>query len=139
MKRIYETIVIYDVSLDEAGIDQKIQKIDGIIKANDGVAEKTEKWGKRVLAYEINKKREGFYLYVRHISETTVVEQLKNLFHYDESVIKNMTIAVEEIRKSRFTKKSKPSAAPKEAVAAAVVAEEVIAEPIVKTEETNNG
>jgi len=68
-----------------------------------------------------------------------VVEQLKNLFHYDESVIKNMTIAVEEIRKSRFTKKSKPSAAPKEAVAAAVVAEEVIAEPIVKTEETNNG
>jgi small subunit ribosomal protein S6 len=139
MKRIYETIVIYDVSLDEAAIDQKIQKIDGIIKANDGVAEKVEKWGKRVLAYEINKKREGFYLYVRHTSETSVVEQLKNLFHYDELVIKHMNIVVEEIRKSRFTKKSKPVVAPKEVVAAAAVAEEVVAEPIVKTEETNNG
>jgi len=60
MKRIYETIVIYDVSLDEAGIDQKIQKIDGIIKANDGVAEKTEKWGKRVLAYESIKNGKVF-------------------------------------------------------------------------------
>ena len=44
MKRIYDTIVIFDTAIDETTIDQKIQKIEGVIKTNEGEILKTEKW-----------------------------------------------------------------------------------------------
>ena len=105
MKRIYDTIVIYDTTLDEAAIDQKIQKIEGVIKNNAGEILKTDKWGKKKLAYEIKKKPEGYYIYVNHTGESALIEQLRGLFQYDESILKYITVLVEQVKKSRYAKK----------------------------------
>jgi small subunit ribosomal protein S6 len=135
MKRTYETIIIYDTSLDESSIDQKIQKVETVIKNNNGEIAKLEKWGKKTLAYLIEKKREGFYVFILHSSEPTVVEQLRNLFHFDETIMKHMTIVVEEIKKSRFAPK-KAKAAKAEAAPEETAAGEAVTETEVNTEET---
>lgn len=105
MKRIFDTIVIFDTTLDESGIDQKIHKIEGVIKNNEGEITKTEKWGKRKFAYEIKKKTEGYYVYFFHNSEPAVVEQLQTLFRFDENILKSITIQVEQVNRSRFGRK----------------------------------
>ena len=105
MKRIYDTIVIYDTALDEAAIDQKIQKIEGIIKSNEGEIIKTDKWGKKKLAYEIKKKPEGYYIYVNHTGESAVIDQLRGLFQFDESILKYISVLVDQVKKSRYAKK----------------------------------
>ena len=124
MKRIFDTIVIFDSTLDEAGIDQKIHKIEGVIKNNEGEITKTEKWGKRKLAYEVKKKNEGYYVYFFHNSAPTVVEQLETLFRFDENVLKSLTIQVDQVNRSRFgrkkNKKKKVAPAP-EPVSASTV------------------
>ncbi len=105
MKRIYDTIVIFDIALDEATIDQKIHKIEGVIKNNDGEILKTEKWGKKKLAYLIKKKPEGYYVYVNHTGESAVIDQLRGLFQFDETIMKYITVLVEQVKKSRYAKK----------------------------------
>ena len=120
MKRIYDTIVIFDTAIDETTIDQKIQKIEGVIKTNEGEILKTEKWGKKKLAYEIQKKSEGYYVYINHTGEGGVVDQLRNLFRFDETILKYITVHIEEVRKSRYTKnKSKKKEKPVETAATA--------------------
>ena len=116
MKRTYETIVIYDPGLDDNTIEQKILKAQSIISANGGEVQKLEKWGKRTLAYEIKKRREGYYIYTLHQSEPTVVAPLTNWLLLDESLLKHMTVVVEEIKKSRYTPKKKKETAPEEPV-----------------------
>ncbi len=127
MKRNYETIVIYDMGLDEAALEQRIQKTESVIKANDGEITKLEKWGKKTLAYLIKKKRDGYYVFYAHTSEPTVVEALRNIYFFDESVLKNMTVVIEDIRKSRFTPKK--AKAPKPVENPAPVAAEPEAAP----------
>jgi hypothetical protein len=61
------------------------------------------------------------------------VEQLINLFHFDETIMKHMTIVVEEIKKSRFTPK-KAKAAKAEALQAEAAAVEAEAIPAESTE-----
>ena len=107
MKRPFDTIVIFDAGLDEATVAQKIQKIEGLIKTSEGEISKLEKWGKRKLAYDIKKKNEGNYVYFFHNSEPTVVEQLLGMFRFDESILKSLTIQVEQVNRSRFGRKKK--------------------------------
>ena len=105
MKRIFDTIVILDSTLDEAAIEQKIHKIENVIKTNDGEVTKIEKWGKRKFAYLIKKKTDGYYVYIFHKSEPAVVEQLQTLFRFDENVLKSITIQVDQVNRSRFGRK----------------------------------
>ncbi len=115
MKRMFDTIIIFDIGLDDAALDQKLQKVEGIIKASEGEIIKQEKWGKRKLTYEIKKKNEGNFTYFLHNSEPGVVDQMQNMFHFDESVLKSLTIQVDQVRRSRYNrkknkKKDKPAA-----------------------------
>ena len=107
MKPNYETIVILDANQEEAVIDQRIQKIETVIKENEGEILKSEKWGKRKLAYEIKKKNEGFYIYLSFKAGPNVVEQLKGLFKYDEYILKSISVKLEEVHRSRYGRKKK--------------------------------
>ena len=105
MKRTYDTIIIVDVGVDDAVLEQKIQKVENVIKANEGEILKQEKWGKRKLNYEIKKKNEGNYIYFLHNSESIVLDQLQNVFQFDETVLKSLTVQVGRVRRSRYNRK----------------------------------
>jgi len=58
----YELMCIIHPDLDEASFNESVEKITGWIKELNGVVEKTDIWGRRRLAYEIRKQREGQYI-----------------------------------------------------------------------------
>ena len=60
----YELIYIIDTAVEETARKELIEKFNGIITANGGEVVKVEEWGKRRLAYAIDYKTEGYYVYV---------------------------------------------------------------------------
>ena len=62
--RKYETVYILRPDLDEATSEAAIAKVEDTIKSNGGEVEKTDKWGIKKLAYEIQDYNEGSYVVV---------------------------------------------------------------------------
>ena len=62
--RKYETIFIQNPTFDEETLNANIEKFKGIIENGGGTVDNVDVWGKRKLAYEINKVNEGFYTLV---------------------------------------------------------------------------
>lgn len=58
----YENIVIFDSGLGEEEVKGKVEEITKIVDKHKGKVKTTDIWGKRIFAYPIKKKREGFYV-----------------------------------------------------------------------------
>ena len=91
----YESVVIINPNVDEEGIKGLISKFTSLIN-NDGKVEKAEELGKRKLAYEINKNKEGFYVVFYFEAKTSLISELERNYRITDEVMKFMTIKVEE-------------------------------------------
>jgi len=60
--KAYECIVILDPKLEEVEVDKIAAKIEDMIQKGGGVLTNTNKWGKKKLAYEIDKVNEAYYV-----------------------------------------------------------------------------
>ncbi|MHB0923255.1 MAG: 30S ribosomal protein S6 [Bellilinea sp.] len=78
--RDYELVFIIQPDLDEAGVKGIVEKVQGWITEAGGTVAKIDNWGKRRLAYQINKRREGQYvLFEMQIPPTFSSELERNL------------------------------------------------------------
>lgn len=59
--RVYETMLLLDSSKQDAEIEQAIDRFTAFVTERGGSVQKTEKWGRRRLAYEIGDQAEGYY------------------------------------------------------------------------------
>ena len=91
MKR-YEVIAIVKTDLSEEDINAIIDRSSNIITERKGVIAKFEKWGKRRLAYEINKQRDGFYFFIDYAGNGAIVAEMERNFKIDDRVLKFMTV-----------------------------------------------
>jgi len=73
--------------------DAMIEKINALITKNGGVVENVEKIGNKKLAYEINKKHEGYYVLVNFNSEASVPAVLSNTLRITEGVLRFIVVA----------------------------------------------
>ena len=91
MIRPYETVVVYDGSLPDEVI-QKDQKMIEDVIASGAKLDRVDVWGKRSLAYNINKKKTGFYCVFLYEGEASVIAALDKHFKLNESVLRHMTV-----------------------------------------------
>ncbi len=91
----YESVVIINPNVDEEGIKALIQKISNLIN-NDGKLEKADELGKRRLAYEVKKNKEGYYVVFYFEANTSLIAELERNYRITDEVIKFMTVKVEE-------------------------------------------
>lgn len=91
----YESVVIINPNVDEEGIKALIQKFVSLINS-DGKLEKADELGKRKLAYEVKKNREGYYVVFYFEANTSLISELERNYRITDEVIKFMTIKVEE-------------------------------------------
>jgi small subunit ribosomal protein S6 len=84
----YETIFILDSLLASEDIDKVIKRIEELITGNNGKIIKTDKWGKRRLAYEIQKKQYGFYVSIEFESSGSVPAILENEYIYNDPILR---------------------------------------------------
>jgi len=76
----YELIYIIQADLEEAAIKALTEKVDKWITDGKGTIVKVDHWGKRRLAYQINKRRDGYYVYEEiQLPAAYVVELERNL------------------------------------------------------------
>ena len=94
--RQYELIMIIQPDLDEEATTVVIDRIKNLIIDNDGEILKTELWGSRQLAYEIQDFREGYYVYMQIKIKPEYGAELRQSLRYIESIIRYMLTVKED-------------------------------------------
>jgi small subunit ribosomal protein S6 len=108
VKRVsqYEVIVILDPALTEDGVETEIGGLREVVAKKGGQALEVQKWGKKRLAYEVKKRREGQYVLMKVESAGGVVADLDRHFRITETILKGTVVRAEEPRRGRFKAKS---------------------------------
>ncbi|MEL7597870.1 MAG: 30S ribosomal protein S6 [Clostridiaceae bacterium] len=94
--RNYETLFILQPSLDEEAIKANIEKFTGVIENGGGVVENVDEWGRRKLAYPINKINEGYYTLINFKANTELPKELERVFRITDGVMRFMVINPEK-------------------------------------------
>ncbi|MCC9166116.1 30S ribosomal protein S6 [Pontibacter harenae] len=92
----YETVFILTPLLNEAQMQETVEKFRQVLKENGADIIHEENWGLRKLAYPIQKKSTGFYHLVEFAAPTTVVDQLELAYRRDEKVVRFLTTALDK-------------------------------------------
>ena len=98
--RRYETIFIASPTLTDEQSDELVKQYEGIIAEQGGELLKTDKWGRKKLAYEIQKFSEGYYTLFEMNAGPTLVAELERRFRNHDSVIKYLSIRMDEAEKA---------------------------------------
>ncbi len=89
---MYETMYILRPDIGEEAVDEEIAKYQGILQEQGANILETQHRGKRRLAYEIQKHREGIYIQMNYQAEGSVVAILERAMRLSERVIRYLTI-----------------------------------------------
>ena len=107
----YEMCVVLNAQLPDAGIDAFIDKAKGILDAGGGKILEVSRWGKRHLAYEIEKVTEGFYVifFFNLDRPGETLKNLERLCKYDDGVLREVIFNVPTKKKGQEIKQIVPS------------------------------
>ena len=95
--RDYELLYIIKTELSEEQTQAVIDRYVGILEGEGATVEKVDKWGKRKLAYTIDKKyTDGFYVLVNFKGEANAVDEVDRLMKIDENLLRHMITRVDE-------------------------------------------
>lgn len=94
-KAKYESILVVSCKLDEEGIEAVVKKFQDLIEANGEMNEVTV-WGKRELAYEIQKQKTGYYVIFNFESEPEFPAELDRIYKITDGVLRSMIVNIEE-------------------------------------------
>ncbi|HHY88016.1 MAG TPA: 30S ribosomal protein S6 [Chloroflexi bacterium] len=90
--RNYELVFIVHPDLDQEALTGVIDRVKGWITDAGGSVEKVDVWGKRRLAYMINKQREGQYVYVESKLPPEATAELDRNLRFLEPVLRHLLI-----------------------------------------------
>ena len=116
--RKYEFTWILVATLEEAAVTANLEKYVSAIQSKGGEVTRKEVLGRRRFAYEIDKKQEGNYLFVKMNATPDVLEELNRMLKFDEDVLRKLIVLDEDwerrneesARRSERNKSSESSA-----------------------------
>jgi small subunit ribosomal protein S6 len=94
--RAYELMVIIDPDVEERSIDPTLEKFLNVVRNGGGTVDKVDIWGRRRLAYEIQKKTEGIYAVVNFTATPAVASELDRQLSLNETIMRTKIIRPEE-------------------------------------------
>jgi small subunit ribosomal protein S6 len=120
----YELMVILDPEIDERTVAPSLDKFLNVIRTDGGTIDKVDVWGRRRLAYEINKKAEGIYAVVNFTASSAATVELDRQLGLSEAVMRTKVLRAEEgmaqvaaAKKAADEKAARKAAAPAKVVA----------------------
>jgi small subunit ribosomal protein S6 len=102
--RIYEELFIVKPDAADEDVDAYVASIEELIRSSGGTIEKTERRGKRRLAYDVRGYGDGIYVLIVFAAPNTLIRELERRMRVTDLVIKYLTVRVDEERK-RLAKK----------------------------------
>ncbi len=109
IRRLYESTIIINAALEDPDIDGVISKVATYIENHGGTILEVNKWGRRRLAYPINKKYNGFYVHIVFETLPNSVPVLERFLVLEDTVLRHLTLQLSE--KLREYRKEKALAA----------------------------
>jgi small subunit ribosomal protein S6 len=100
MMRRYETIFIASPTLTDEQADELVKQYEGIIAEQGGELLKTDKWGRKKLAYEVQKFSEGYYTLFEMNAGPNLIAELERRFRNNDAVIKYLSVRMDEAEKA---------------------------------------
>jgi small subunit ribosomal protein S6 len=92
----YELMVILDPEIDERTVAPSLDKFLNVVRNDGGTIDKVDVWGRRRLAYEINKKSEGIYAVVDFTANADATAELDRQLKLSEAVMRTKVLRAEE-------------------------------------------
>jgi small subunit ribosomal protein S6 len=103
--RTYEIVFIADPNLGEPEVDALAAQVQGFVEKDGGRLQKMEKWGKKRLAYDVRRHREGYYVLLVVEGSGTMVKEVERRIKVTDGIIRYLTVRVdEELRKAERRK-----------------------------------
>ena len=94
--RHYEVMIILDPQQDERTVAPSLDKFLEIVRKDGGKVENVDVWGKKRLAYPINKKEEGIYAVVNLDCEADTVKELDRVLNLNENVLRTKVLRTDK-------------------------------------------
>ncbi|GAB3594034.1 30S ribosomal protein S6 [Corynebacterium faecale] len=94
--RQYELMIILDPSQDERTVAPSLDKFLEVVRKDKGDVVKVDVWGKRRLAYQINKKEEGIYAVVDLKCESATVLELDRVLNLNDGVLRTKVLRLDK-------------------------------------------
>jgi len=94
--RRYETIFIVDPDLSDEERSPLFERLKPLFPQLDGFLVMVDEWGTQNLAYEIKKKKRGYYVRLDYCGTGPLVNEIERFFRIDDRVLKYMTVLLEE-------------------------------------------
>ena len=83
-------------NLDEEAVDRTVVTVEEFIKAQGGTIESTDKKGRKRLAYEVDKMRDGYYVLIVFKCKTEAISLLKRMMTLSEDIIRSLIVVQEQ-------------------------------------------
>ena len=137
---VYESAVMINAALDDEQIETIISRIKETITNNGGEIREVENWGRKRLAYMVQKSKIGYYAIFRFNAPSSVVAKLERFFTLDEQILRYLTIkldndAIEHLEKNKIIPISEETEIP---VSADIIAPAVVEDTEDDIEENDN-
>lgn len=99
MNRDYEVVYIFDSKLEESQINEKLDRFHALLTGSNGKAEITavDHWGRRELAYPIEKRPNGYYVVVQFTGDGAGLPEMERLLKLDEDVLRYLIVVNEGV------------------------------------------
>jgi small subunit ribosomal protein S6 len=105
----YETLVIIDPRPTDEEVAALLVRLGENLKSLGGEVGKVESWGKRRLAYDLGKQREGTYAVIESSAEPATVKEFERQLRLNEHVLRFLTTRIPVKRRVRGTPKPQPA------------------------------
>ncbi|CAB4586046.1 MAG: 30S ribosomal protein S6 [Actinobacteria bacterium] len=92
----YELMVIVNPEVEDRTVQPMIEKFLGVITTGGGTIDNVDYWGRRRLAYEIQKKSEGIYTIVNFTADPATTQELERQLRLSESIMRTKVLRADE-------------------------------------------
>ena len=97
MKRNYELAFVVRVDSSEEAINDVVNQVQSWVVADSvGAVTKVDRWGRRKLAYEIDKQREGYYVFMLAEIDTKNLPELERNLKLSTSILRYLIVRADE-------------------------------------------
>jgi small subunit ribosomal protein S6 len=95
MTRQYEVVYIFDSTLEEAAINERLTRFHSLIQQPGVDAPQVNHWGKRTLAYPVKKHETGYYVVAKFDADPTALPEFERAIKLDDGVLRVLVVVSE--------------------------------------------
>ena len=99
--RAYELMVIFDGDVEDTAVNAMLANVNTLVEAGGGNVKKTDRWGRRRFAYEINHKWEGIYVVLEISTEGRDLHEVERVLHIADEVVRHKVMRLPEKEAAR--------------------------------------